>query len=336
MLSFDFCPSLSRTFEYFKARTHATNELPITKDTSTVNGLNDGGHKEENKPKESDMNKQLLDSDLQGHIPQGQNSEKRPGFFKSLPPFPSVDPVTKTVPTIEFLTASKGIIHFANLAGIAFKPVSANLSANVVKITNKYQEFPEKYSSLNGILTAEKATIKDGNLRVGSTAICWLNRCLKFLSLFLVLFVQDWESRRNVEEVGNVPGSDLKSKQGSSKSENLSPYLGKAYELTLKKHHSWLFRRVFSLCLLGFPMRSALIKMLKEPAYQVGDKVLPNQDGGNALLNQVEEDASGGYQFLDADLDESALFGQISTYLINLKAVNDTIDQLFIDLDIKI
>ena len=309
-------------------------------DTSTVNGLNDGGHKEENKPKESDMNKQLLDSDLQGHIPQGQNPDKRPGFFESLPQFPSVDPVTKIIPTIEFLAASKGIIHFANLAGVAFKPVSANLSSNVVKITNKYQECPDEYSSLNGILIAEKAKIKDGKLRIGSAAICWLNRCLKFLSLFLVLFVQDWESRRNVEGVGNVPADSRKSRRASSKSaknsENLSPYLGRAYESTLKKHHSWFLRRVFSLCLLGFPARSALVKMLKEPAYQVGDKVLPNQDGGNALLNQREEDAPGGYQYLDADLDESALFGQISTYLVNLKAVNDIIDQLFIDLDIKI
>lgn len=221
----------------------------------------------------------------------------RTSFFHSLPQFPFIDNDTKAIPTIEFLSASSGIVQFVDLLGIVFKPVSSDLNGNVIKIWSKYQECPERYKYLNEILIEEKARIKDGDFRIGSDAICWLNRGLKYLCLFLTFLVQDYEDARDGKSTGSL--------------EDLKKYFAQAYEFTLKNHHSWFTRKMFSLCLLSAPTRNNLIGMLLEPV-----------DGAN--VEAMEE------------CDESALFEHISKYLVNLKAVNDTIDYLFIDLSIKI
>ena len=249
----------------------------------------------------------IEDSQGNNRIDGDQNKESkcpdglsiRTSFFRSLPQFPFIDNDTKAIPTIELLSASSGIVQFVDLLGIVFKPVSSDLNGNVIKIRSKYQECPEKYKYLNEILIEEKATIKDGDFRIGSDAICWLNRGLKYLCLFLTFLVQDYEDARDGKSAGSL--------------EDLKKYFAQAYEFTLKNHHGWFTQKMFSLCLLSAPTRNNLIGMLLKPV-----------DGADVEGEAMQE------------CDESALFGHISNYLVNLKAVNDTIDQLFIDLNIKI
>lgn len=221
-------------------------------------------------------------------------------FFKSLPWFPDVDKDTKLIPTAEFLDASKGIIQFVDLLGLVFKPVSKDLKGYVAKITDIFNQCPDDYKYLNGILKAEKSSVPDGKLRIGSHAICWMNRCLKYLALVLTFLAKDY-----VERI---------SAQGSPNScENLTTYFSQAYELTLKSHHSWFVQKVFNLCLTRVPYRKDLIRMLMK----MPSDAIDNQDQVSAKC-------------------EETLFVYISNYLVNLRIVNDTIDQLFIDHDIKI
>lgn len=249
----------------------------------------------------------VKDSEENNQTGDGRNKESkcpdhfsiRSSFFHSLPQFPFIHNDTKAIPTIEFLSASIGIVQFVDLLGIVFKPVSNDLNGNVIKIRSKYEECPEKYKCLDGILTEEKATIKDGDFRIGSDAICWLNRGLKYLCLFLTFLVQDYKDARDGKSTGSL--------------EDLKKYFAQAYEFTLKNYHSWFTQKLFSLCLLSAPTRNNLIGMLLKPV-----------DGAD-----VEGEAT-------QECDESALFEHISNYLVNLKAVNDTIDHLFIDLNIKI
>ena len=255
-----------------------------------------------------------------------------PCFFQELVQFPNVDPITKSIPLTEFLAALKGIVQFVDLLGIVFTPVSSDLKRDMGKITTKFMDCPDEYKYLNDVMVNEKATINDGKLRIGCDAICSLNRNLQYLSLVLTFLVQDYEERKKMKADG-----------GQECSEDISKHFSQAYELTLKKHHGWFLQKIFNLCLRSVPSRSDLVAMLLKPP--ASSEAIPGSAVATKLLILTSAAINLAALKLASlkrprevavEADEDALFEHIANYLINLKTVNDTIDQLFLDYDIKI
>lgn len=95
----------------------------------------------------------------------------------------------------------------------------------------------------------EKETLKDEDLHVGTDALTWLNRALIYNQIFLSLFLEDYKQVDDEESLQNLP-------------EDLTKHFDSAYELTLKKYHGWLVRKIFSCCLMAVPSRTNLLKYL--------------------------------------------------------------------------
>ncbi|KAH9421882.1 hypothetical protein DERP_002172 [Dermatophagoides pteronyssinus] len=175
-------------------------------------------------------------------------NDKNPVFFETVVPF--VDIVSDgLIDTEQFLEASKCIVKFVDMFGIAFKPVKNDIDGNINKLMNIFDKDRSMFKHLNSIVKFEKETLKDEDLHVGTDALTWLNRALIYNQIFLSLFLEDYKQADDGESLQNL-------------SEDLTKHFDSAYELTLKKYHGWLVRKIFSCCLMAIPNRTDLLKYL--------------------------------------------------------------------------
>ncbi|KAI9183272.1 hypothetical protein H9P43_004189 [Blastocladiella emersonii ATCC 22665] len=129
--------------------------------------------------------------------------------------------------TAEFLTATEDLIKMLDLLGSsAFKPVQSDMSGNVKKIRDRYNTDNGKNSTLQKLVSSEKADGKN----TATEGLLWLTRGLDFCAKAL---------RRSV----------------TNADEELTVSFTKSYEETLKQYHSFVVRPIFTVAMKACPYR---------------------------------------------------------------------------------
>lgn len=77
----------------------------------------------------------------------------------------------------------------------------------------------------------------------------WLNRALIYNQIFLSLLLEDYKQAADEESLQKLP-------------EDLTKHFDSAYELSLKKYHGWVVRKIFGCCLMAVPSRTNLLEHL--------------------------------------------------------------------------
>ncbi|XP_023716242.1 pleckstrin homology domain-containing family A member 8 isoform X3 [Cryptotermes secundus] len=150
----------------------------------------------------------------------GVRSEDEKNFFNSVQlPFPEV--IDGKINTLQFLESSKGVVGLVEKFGKVFAPVKYDMTGNIEKLTEQYNTNKEKHLYLNNMILAEKE--EGGNYAID--ALLWLRRALQFIYTFFSCVLED-------------------SQQGK-KSEDLVPFLKKAYKETLEAYHGWMTQKLF-------------------------------------------------------------------------------------------
>ncbi|CAG2057010.1 unnamed protein product [Timema podura] len=164
----------------------------------------------------------------------GLPSESEKTFFTTTQmPFPDI--LNGKVHTQQFLEASKGVVALVDKFGKVFAPIKYDMSGNIEKLTKTYSDNPERYTYLNDMVLHEKE--KGGN--VATDALLWLRRALHFVYTFFHCIVEDTEKGR--------------------KTEDLVPFLKKAYKDVLERYHGWMAQQLFSLLSRMCPTRKDLL-----------------------------------------------------------------------------
>ncbi|KDR21924.1 Glycolipid transfer protein [Zootermopsis nevadensis] len=167
----------------------------------------------------------------------GIPSEEEKNFFNSVQiPFPEV--IDGKIDTLQFLESSKGVASLIDKFGKVFGPVKYDMTGNIEKLTQRYDTNKDKHMYLNNMILSEKEL--GGNY--ATDALLWLRRALHFIHKFFHCILED-------------------SRQGK-KSEDLIPFLKKAYKETLEAYHGWMAQKCFGLLSRMCPSRSELMRTL--------------------------------------------------------------------------
>lgn len=147
------------------------------------------------------------------------------------------------VATTQFCDAAESLTSmFDVMGGLAFKPVKSDMMGNITKLRNRQLAFPDQSQSIQDLVRNE---IKAGE-NTASVALTWLIRALDFTCIAL---------NKNIQ----LP------------SEELSVSFTDAYAVTLKPHHNWLVKPIFSAAMSAVPYRKAFYAKLgsdPEKVYQ--------------------------------------------------------------------
>ncbi|KAJ8942219.1 hypothetical protein NQ314_010119 [Rhamnusium bicolor] len=185
-------------------------------------------------------------------------SEETKTVFSILPAqFPNADEKIKTK---EFLEASSAAVTLVETFGKVFSPVIYDMSGNIKKITNKYEEDIEKHEYLEEMILKEKDT---GKL-IATDALLWLRRALHFLCSFFQSVVDDTLSERC--------------------SQDLTPFIKSAYSETLEPHHGWLGTQLFNVLSRFIPNRTNLIYTLALERYNQDTYVIRDMQAYTAKM----------------------------------------------------
>ncbi|GFG33571.1 hypothetical protein Cfor_03466 [Coptotermes formosanus] len=167
----------------------------------------------------------------------GVPSEEAKTYFSSVQLlFPEV--IDGKINTLQFLESSRGVVGLVEKFGKVFAPVKYDMTGNIEKLTQQYNTNTEKHMYLNNMILSEKE--EGGNYAID--ALLWLRRALHFVHTFLNCVLED-------------------SQQGT-KSEDLVPFLEKAYGETLKAYHGWMAHKLFRLLSRMCPSRCELMSTL--------------------------------------------------------------------------
>ncbi|KAF2101530.1 glycolipid transfer protein [Rhizodiscina lignyota] len=144
--------------------------------------------------------------------------------FKDVPVDAAND---NAISTTEFCDAAESLTTLFDVLGsVAFKPVKGDMTGNITKIRTRQSEAPAESATLQSLvqneLKAKKHTATEG--------LVWLNRGLDFTAQAL---------RQNV----------------SNPTEELSNSFRAAYGETLKPHHSFMVKPIFSAAMSATPYR---------------------------------------------------------------------------------
>ncbi|KAM6930423.1 glycolipid transfer protein isoform 1-T2 [Xenentodon cancila] len=155
-------------------------------------------------------------------------------------------PADRQVETRQFLEAVSYLPPFFDCLGSAvFAPIKADIAGNITKIKAVYDTNPGRYKTLQLILEAEKEMHGGEWPKVGATlALMWLKRGLRFIQVFLQSLV-DGERDDNNPHLVRV---------------NIS----KAYEIALKRYHSWFVQQLFKAAFFAAPYKSDFLKALSK------------------------------------------------------------------------
>ncbi|KAF8348253.1 glycolipid transfer protein domain-containing protein [Amanita rubescens] len=137
-------------------------------------------------------------------------------------------PVTDTsIDTLAFLEASNGLVGLFDLLGsTAFSIVQADLNGNIAKVKARYDAAPTLSGTLQSLVENEKGEKK----RTATEGLMWLLRGLSFTCMALQFSQAD-------------------------EKEELSASFTKGYEGSLKKHHNFVIKGVFSVAMKACPYR---------------------------------------------------------------------------------
>ncbi|KAK4553792.1 hypothetical protein LTR86_009290 [Recurvomyces mirabilis] len=156
--------------------------------------------------------------------PGGTYFDNAKRSFTSVPINASKD---NAISTTEFLEAAESLLGlFAVLGSAAFLPVKNDMAGNITKVRTRQLEAPLQSETLQELCVNELKTKK----HVATEGLVWLVRGLDFISQAL---------RRNL----------------TKSSEELSVSFRDAYGNTLKPHHGFLVKPLFSAAMSACPYR---------------------------------------------------------------------------------
>ncbi|KAA8911550.1 glycolipid transfer protein-like protein HET-C2 [Sphaerosporella brunnea] len=154
--------------------------------------------------------------------------------------FKNVPVVDNRISTTEFLEAAEGVVQlFDALGNKAFVPVQNDMTGNIKKIRDRQLAKPAQSGTLQALVEAELAE----KAKTASEGLLWLNRGLEFTSRAL---------RKNVDST-----------------EELTHSFSTSYESTLKKHHNFVVKGIFSLAMKACPYRDDFYKKLGDDQAKV-------------------------------------------------------------------
>ncbi|CEJ80337.1 Putative Glycolipid transfer protein [[Torrubiella] hemipterigena] len=151
----------------------------------------------------------------------------------------TIDPATNAVNTTEFLEASESLITIFDVLGsVAFAPVKSDMLGNVKKIRDRFLASPVDSETLQSLVPSELKTKK----HTATEGLIWLVRALEFTSIGIA---------QNI----------------SKPDEELSDSFRSSYAVTLKPHHSFLVKPIFSAAMGACPYRKDFYaKLGSDPA----------------------------------------------------------------------
>ncbi|KAK5175515.1 uncharacterized protein LTR77_000654 [Saxophila tyrrhenica] len=149
------------------------------------------------------------------------------------------------IQTTEFLDASEALLGlFDHLGSVAFTPVKNDINGNITKIRTRQLASPLDSSTLQSLVSTELATKK----HTATEALLWLTRGLDFTAQAL---------RHNMD----------------NPSEELSTSFRSAYGNTLKQHHSFVIKPIFSAAMSATPYRKDFYAKLGDDQERVGKEL---------------------------------------------------------------
>ncbi|MCJ1245790.1 hypothetical protein MMC30_002994 [Trapelia coarctata] len=183
---------------------------------------------------------------------------KGPTFFsnlkKSFADVPVDSSKDNSIPTTEFLEASESLCSLFDVLGsVAFTPVKNDMMGNVKKIRDRQLAAPLESETLQSLVLNELKTKK----HTATEGLLWLVRGLDFTAQAL---------RHNT----------------SNPSDELSASFRSAYGNTLKPHHSFLVKPIFSAAMSATPYR-------KDFYAKLADDPVEGQQGLEIWLAALEE-----------------------------------------------
>ncbi|KAL4796204.1 glycolipid transfer protein domain-containing protein [Aspergillus venezuelensis] len=129
--------------------------------------------------------------------------------------------------TTEFLEAAESLLTLFDLLGsAAFSPVKSDLAGNIKKVRDRQLAAPGESETLQALVLNELKTKK----HVATEGLVWLVRGLDFTAQSL---------RHNIDNA----------------SKELSDSFREAYGKTLKPHHSFIIKPIFSAAMSATPYR---------------------------------------------------------------------------------
>lgn len=149
--------------------------------------------------------------------------------------FPAVE---NEIDTLQFLSASRGIVWLVDQFGLAFEPVKKDLLGNIEKINAKYLENTEEFNCLLRMILYENERGENHAIE----SLLWLRRGLTFMSKFLSIFLEN--EKKGIHD------------------ENLCRIMKVAYEETLAAHHNFAIRILFRMLQSKCPSRSRFLTII--------------------------------------------------------------------------
>ncbi|KKK15859.1 glycolipid transfer protein [Aspergillus rambellii] len=143
------------------------------------------------------------------------------------------------IPTVEFLEAAESLTTLFDILGsAAFSPVKSDLTSNIKKVRDRQLAAPGESETLQALVLNELKTKK----HVATEGLLWLVRALDFTAQSL---------RHNIDNAES----------------ELSTSFRDAYGRTLKPHHSFIIKPIFSAAMSATPYRNDFyVKLGGDPA----------------------------------------------------------------------
>ncbi|KAF8311218.1 GLTP-domain-containing protein [Clavulina sp. PMI_390] len=208
----------------------------------------------------------LINSEDQIDLPPAQKATPATFFNRITKSYADVSR-EPGVDTTAFLEASEGVLALFDLLGsTAFGLVTKDMSGNIQKTRTRFLEAPIESATLEGLIAAEVKTGK----KTATQGLLWLLRGLEFTCTAL---------RRSQDDL----------------TERLNVSFTKAYEVTLRKHHSMLVRPLFAVAMKACPERNDFYNKLG-PIEIVTVELNAWLDGLQKIITQLQAFyTKGGY-----------------------------------------
>ncbi|EFQ30554.1 glycolipid transfer protein [Colletotrichum graminicola] len=166
-------------------------------------------------------------------------------FKKSFVDVPVDAEKDNAIATTDFLDAAESLTTiFDALGGVAFGPVKSDMGGNIKKLRERQLAAPAESATLQDLVKNELATKK----HVATEGLVWLNRGLEFTCIAL-------------------------SQNVAKDSEELADSFRAAYSTTLKPHHSFLVKPIFSAAMSACPYRKDFYAKLGSDQTKVADEL---------------------------------------------------------------
>ncbi|KAH8651027.1 HET-C2 protein [Xylariales sp. PMI_506] len=165
------------------------------------------------------------------------------------------------ISTTEFLDAAESLTTiFDALGSVAFSPVKSDLNGNIKKLRERQLAAPAESETVQALVLNELKTKK----HTATEGLLWLTRGLEFTCIGL---------QRNV----------------TNGSEELADSFRTAYGSTLKPHHSFLVKPVFSAAMSACPYRKDFYTKLGDDTAKVQAELTPYLESLEKIVNILKE-----------------------------------------------